>query len=197
MESEKVVSTVSNTITVIYEGSDNEDDEDDDEEESGDRDGTGDRSIQHNKKEKLTRAQRRKKKLRNAQKHEDLKEKKQKQMTHDLHYVKGMMKQLAAEEERRKSNQKKKVDIVQSGPLGMSYDDAGAVLLSEELTSSLRTLRPRTCPIKSHVAAMVSSGDAVGKRSRKRRAFEKPHQAKRVKWVAKYKYSERANTPSG
>eukprot|EP01041_Mallomonas_annulata_P003257 gene3257-6444_t len=71
----------------------------------------------------------------------------------------------------------------------MTYEDAGSVPLSDELLGSLRCLRPKGNIIKDQVSKMRISKDMMDVDRRKRTKYEKPHGGKRIKWVAKYKYT--------
>ena len=152
--------------------------------------GTQNRGRKNN--EKKTRAERNKMRKHSEQKQEALKVKAEKKLHEDLRSVKAISKEIATEEQQRNIARKAAKALLKeknSQSPAMTYDEAGSVLLTDELTGSLRTLRPELCPIKSHIASMISNGDAISKDARKRKAYEKPHAGKQIKWVAKYKYS--------
>lgn len=109
-----------------------------------------------------------------------------KRLENDIYSVKNIVKKLAAQESIGLLKKKSIPHSNESSEIG--YEDAGLLLLSDELTSSLRTLKSKGCFVKSQVAHMISTGDANAKNSRRRRAFEKPHAGKKIKWVAKHKY---------
>ena len=144
-----------------------------------------------NKNEKKTRAERNKMRRLSEHKQEVLKLKADKKLSHDLNSVKAIKKEIATEEQRKNIVKKERKALMKqknSQVRTMSYSEAGSVLLTEELSGNLRNLKPEICPIKSHIATMISNGDAVDKNARKRKAYEKPHGGKQIKWVAKYKY---------
>ena len=139
--------------------------------------------------EKITRAKRNKAKMHKLRELETQKAKAEKKMSRDISSVKALVKQMNADEVAKQIKKKNKMDEKTSKQeYSLNYFDAGVALLTDELSGSLRTLRTRVCPLRAQVASMVSAGKAAPKNSRKRRAFEKPHAGKKVKWVAKYKY---------
>ena len=71
----------------------------------------------------------------------------------------------------------------------MSYDDVSTVPLTDELKGSLRAMRPKGVASVLQKATMLAAGDLMAKDRRKRRVYEKPHGAKRIKYVARYKYT--------
>lgn len=181
IDQNKVSSEINpNVITVLPDGNDESSDDDDDDDDCDIKDGP---IMKRHKAKPKTRAQRNKIRERKTKEHLERHQKAAKKLTHDLQRVKSITKELVVQET------KNVVDVKQQSKLSvMSYNDAGAVLLTDELTGNLRTLKPVVCPIKSHIMAMVETGELVGKNNRKRRAYEKPHQAKQVKWVARHKY---------
>jgi hypothetical protein len=69
----------------------------------------------------------------------------------------------------------------------MTYVEAEAVPLSDELGGSLRTIVPKGRAVVDQTNAMRDAGELTA-RDRRRRTREKPHAGKKIKWVAKYKY---------
>lgn len=72
----------------------------------------------------------------------------------------------------------------------MSYEEIGAIPLSDELGGGLRTVLPKGVALSHHASAMRQSGDLAAIDRRTRRAHEKPHGPRRTAWHAKYKYNE-------
>jgi hypothetical protein len=142
--------------------------------------------------QKVTKAKRNKAKLQSLRAAEAAKSKAEKRMNRDIVSVKALVKQVNSEElskqikaKNRKKEKETKIELMRNVS---NHFDAVSVPLSDELSGSLRTLTTRVCPLRAQVATLVSDGKAVAKNSRKKRAFEKPHAGKKVKWVARYKY---------
>lgn len=170
-----------------------DDDVDDNDRGDGDGDIDEDAPIRLLKRpQKVTKAKRNKAKLQNLRIAEAAKLKVEKRMNHDIVSVKALLKQVNSEElskqVKAKNMRKEKESKQELRRNSLNYFDALSVPLSDELSGSLRTLTPRVCPLRAQVASLVKDGKAVAKNSRKKRAFEKPHAGKNVKWVARHKY---------
>ena len=192
LDKARVDSTIESTIPRIR--SNSGDNSDTDSELSDDEGSVNGRVEGGGKKmnEKKTKAERNKMRRQNALKQEALKVQAEKRLSQDLHSIKTITKDIAKEEQQRNIASKTKKALLKeknSQPPGMTYTEAGSVLLTDELSGSLRTLKPELCPIKSHIDTMVVKGDVIRKDARKRKAYERPHGGKQVKWVARYKYT--------
>lgn len=175
-------------------GDDSDSDEDSVDEKFNGEDLINERTQNKGRKiiEKKTKVERNKMRRQSEQIHEALKVKAEKRLSQELRSLKAISKEIATEEQQKNIARKTKKALLKEKNAqlpAMTYNEAGSVLLTDELTGSLRTLRPELCPIKSHIATMISNGDAISKDARKRKAYEKPHSGKQIKWVAKYKYT--------
>jgi len=70
----------------------------------------------------------------------------------------------------------------------LTYEEAACVPLSDELHGSLRQVVPKGNRAKDHQNNMVSAGITSTSLRRNRRAYEKPHASKNIKWIPKYHY---------
>lgn len=77
---------------------------------------------------------------------------------------------------------------IESNTLSLGYEDVGTVPLSDEIGGGLREVIPKGTSLVDRAVTMRRTGDLNVQNKRARRAYEKPHAAKRVVWVAKYKY---------
>lgn len=77
---------------------------------------------------------------------------------------------------------------IDSNILSLGYEDVGTVPLSDEIGGGLREVIPKGTSLVDRAVTMRRTGDLNVQNKRARRAYEKPHAAKRVVWVAKYKY---------
>jgi len=77
---------------------------------------------------------------------------------------------------------------IDSNTLNLGYEDVGTVPLSDEIGGGLREVIPKGTSLVDRAVTMRRTGDLNVQNKRARRAYEKPHAAKRVVWVAKYKY---------
>ena len=194
-ERENVRYVVSPTLTAVEDTKDGDDaiddyHEDSDSQKSLEEFGEDRHTSGKKKHEKKTTSQRNKMRRLNARKLEDSKSKALKKQAHDINSIKTIVKVLTKEDQSRHRARKVKEDMkCASNIQSMTYDDAGAIFLSNELPGNLRSLKPSTCPVKSHLALMAEKGTVTRKNDRKRRAYEKPHQGKNIKWVARYKYA--------
>ena len=174
------------TKSVLVEGFDSDEDDDDDDD---DVDGT-EQPTKRRKMEKLTRAQRNKIKARNIATFESNKEAADKMILKGLDRLPEVLKSIEAEEKRRANmkafREAQKKETTEKGAL--SKEEAVLVPLSDELRGSLRTILPKGCAVKDQARSMRVSGDLMAQDRRKRKAYEKPHASKQIKWHAKYKY---------
>jgi hypothetical protein len=77
---------------------------------------------------------------------------------------------------------------IDSITLNLGYEDVGTVPLTDEIGGGLREVIPKGTSLVDRAVTMRRTGDLNVQNKRARRAYEKPHAAKRVVWVAKYKY---------
>ena len=169
----------------------NTNDDSDESSTSGEEDDPEETTKTSNKKknEKVSKAKRRRKKLLKEKEVAIRNVKADKKMSQDILYVKSIVKSLNKNDDKLSKIKPGQNTTLLSENKTIASQDTSSLLLTDELTSNLRTLRTRSCPIKNQISHMISNGEAFPKNRRKPRAFEKPHAAKRVKWVAKYKYS--------
>lgn len=147
-------------------------------------------SLTHRRPKPLTRVQKNKKRLRSVIKQESLQEKVEASILKSIDRLPIVLKSIEMEEEHRtavkSANLLKKTVALDS--TAMTYDEAGLVPLTDELSGSMRTIIPKGCCIVDRVKTMTRVGDVTNKSKRKRRAYEKPQTGKNIKWFPKYKY---------
>lgn len=143
---------------------------------------------------KLTRAQRNKLRSKRIANYERAQDQMQKNLEKGINQLPKHIKSVEDEEAKKKAQrefriaQKEESQREQEAELAaMTYEEAGAVPLTDELTGSLRQLKPKGIPISSHVELMTASGDVADRNRRARKKREKPHAPKKVKWIPKYK----------
>lgn len=173
--------------------SDDDDDSQDNKNNNNDNDIDELNSIHINKKQvntniKLTKTQRNRMKRQLNKTNTELIEKQKNKLLKTIdNQLPTIIKQLNDEEKLSKHIQNFKIikksvtDDCITAP--MTYDIAGDVPLSDELTGSLRTLIPRGNRLRDHSKWKAEVGDVNEKSKRKRRAYERPHGAGRVKWI--------------
>jgi hypothetical protein len=148
--------------------------------------------IRKKKQVKFTRAQRNKIKTRNALTFEVNKDKFEKDLNKSIDSLPFVLRTLASEEQIQETRQQMKQNNKQRAEdeklvHSLSYEDARAVPLTDELTGSLRTIIPKGVAVLDRTLQMRLSGDLSLRDRRKRKAYEKPHADKNVVWVPKYK----------
>lgn len=168
-------------------GDDNEDSGDDDEDVNGTK-------KSRKQREKMTKAQRNKQKARNIAKYEEEKIRLEKIKEKQANNVGTLLKEVRREEEEVKSikeaKKAKKQETDEMNMYAMTYQEAGTIPLSDELSGSLRQIIPKGIPLVSMENEMRRQGDLSERDRRNRRAYEKPHASERVVWVPKYKVHE-------
>jgi regulator of replication initiation timing len=123
------------------------------------------------------------------QSHEEEQARAAKRLEKDLSRADLFLKSIEEEHDRTLRNKQLrelKAEASVADPTALHRDEINAVPLSDELKGSLRRLTPRGGHIIDRVEEMRRAGELVG-RDRKRRRNEKPHGARRVVWVPKYK----------
>ncbi len=114
---------------------------------------------------------------------------KEKKLLAEISNVDKHLKTIVEEERIRES--KKELKALQKqkkpDPAALTYAEAGAIPLSDELSGSVRTIKPKGLLVVDKVNEMRERGELTA-RTRKRRHFDNPHGARKVVWVPKYKY---------
>jgi nucleolar protein 53 len=166
--------------------------------DSDDESNASDDEDAKNKKRRqkvLTKAQRNKRRARRQAEHEAKLVAMEKKKLCDIIVVKHIKKNLAKEEAERLAQKKvrealeverKRAEEEEKTKRLRSYE-VSAVPLTDELQGSLRAIKPKGAPTLDTMQSMIASGETRAAFARKRRAYEKPHGAKRQKWIPKYK----------
>ena len=145
--------------------------------------------------DKMTRTERNKQRERKRRVHEENLNRNAKKLGRSLNTAaevsKKLKKEKAEQEKRRKDILKLKKATAEKQKISLTYHEAGYVPLPGELVGrgSLRLIRPKGSTIVAQQQGMVEVGDATSRTRRNRKHNEKPHAAKRIKWVAKHKYT--------
>ena len=160
----------------------------DDDEEGGDEEV---KAIRAKPREKLTRAERNKQKTRRMREAREATLRQEKDLLKQVNETGRIAKQLRRDEEARcraaKELARKKNATRLAKEREVRPEEVLGVALTEELHGTLRQIQPIGNPMTLQVAKMEEAGSAISRHHRKRRANEKPHQGKRIKWVPKYK----------
>ena len=138
----------------------------------------------------MTRAQRNKQKAGKALNVEQLKVKANNVLQKAIGSLPHLLRSIEAETKQQEARRALR-DVKQAeahDDSAMSYADAGSVPLTDELSGSLRTMRPKGSMLQTAVANMRATGEVTVIDRRKRRKSERRFAQKKVKWVAKYKY---------
>lgn len=145
-------------------------------------------------KERLTRAKRNKIKAKNMLSAEGSQKLNEEKFLKTIDKLPLIMKESAKNEREKelkiklRSLRKQKKFDSDNDPNRLSIDEVAVVPLSDELSGSLRRIVPKGVPIKLQTVKMLKDGKLTPRDRRKRNKRDKPHGAKRVVWVAKYKY---------
>jgi len=176
-----------------------DDDDDDDEVDSADDDNDDDDVDKKTKKQKskITKSERNRKREHKERVFLENQTRKEKSLLKAIGTATTLVKDLS-KTQKLKNNQKlevekKKQEAAASQKdrlINMSYDDAGQVPLSDELGGSLRTMIPKGNRAKDLMKWKIEKGDMLQKGARKRKAFEKPHAKKKIKWISSIKHRE-------
>jgi hypothetical protein len=163
-------------------------DEDEDEDDGLENDG----ALRKKRKQRvLTKAERNKRRERKHAQHIASQQEQRKQQLKDLSRLDRLQEEINAEEaERQFKQQVKEAELAQAATNTdpeLPVHDVSAVALSDELHGSLRQMIPKGTAVSERLQAMISVGETAAPFTRKRRAYEKPHAAKRIKWFPKYK----------
>jgi Nop53 (60S ribosomal biogenesis) len=149
------------------------------------------RKLSRRRGAKLTRAQRNKMRARKIADHHASIANVDKQILKDINSIPSIIRDIDAEEKHcvAELELKKLLKEESLAADNMTYEEAGIVPLSDELTGSLRTLLPKGVLVKSLESDMRKSGKLMEARRRARRKDEHPHGAKNIRWIDKYKYT--------
>lgn len=199
-EAERIDSLVlinpNNSIDKFELSDDGSDDSEGEEDEEGD--GTTGKSygkLSRKQRTKMTRAQRNKIKARNMAEYEKSKETVETSVLKAIEGLPGLLKGMAKEERQlaARHQQEKKLKAAREAEEArpkLGSNEVGQVALSDELSGSLRSLIPKSVGVVDQTNHMTESGDLMRRDRRKRRAYEKPHGAKNVVWIPKYKVNQ-------
>lgn len=162
--------------------------------EDSDDDSSSDLDEYNNKKskpsERLTRAQKNKRKARSEAAAERMKAEHEMSFLKSIDRIPKVMKDL--EEKERESEAKQKLRelrlLQKNSEEKKNPEEIALVPLSDELNGTLRQLVPKGVALKLQAMELVTKGKAMAKNRRKRRKYENPHGAKKVVWIPKYKY---------
>lgn len=163
--------------------------------DSGDEDGDGETQVgsrrSRRKGSKFTRAQRNKMRTRKIKSFAELKQKQELSLLKEIDSSGKILESIEKEEEserkRRELLELQKAEEAVRDAARLSYAEAAAVPLSDELRGSLRQITAKGLRIGDKVNEMRSNGQ-LSKRDRKRKHFEAPHGASKLVWIPKYKY---------
>jgi hypothetical protein len=168
---------------------DDTDDEDDEMIQTTDRT----KSKETNKRTKIvTRAMKNRKRSRQEQSFLESKKEAAKKLLKDIDVLPKLLQDVENKEKEINNKQTLRSLKLQTDKQGtnLSYENADMIPLSDELNGSLRSIVPKGNQLKDRLLTMVENGDAASKNRRKAKAFEKPHSAPKLKWVAKYKLTK-------
>lgn len=162
--------------------------DEDEEEEDLENDG----ALRKKRKQRvLTKADKNKRRERKHAQHIASQQELRKQQLKDLNRLERLQGEIDAEEaERQFKQQVKEAELAQAAANTdpeLPVHDVSAVALSDELHGSLRQMIPKGTAVSERMQAMISVGETAAPFTRKRRTYEKPHAAKRIKWFPKYK----------
>lgn len=171
-----------------FSDSDSDDSNSGAEEQSG-GDQVGSRRTRRNGS-KLTRAQRNKIRFRKAKSYQELKQKQELRILKEIDNSAKILDSL--EQKELRSLRKKELEELKKAETALdssrlTYEEAGAVPLTDELKGSLRQITAKGMLVGDKVHEMRDKGQLM-KRDKKRKHFEAPHGAEKIVWIPKYKY---------
>lgn len=152
----------------------------------------------HRLPQKKTRAQRNKEKNRKLLRYQKAMQLKEQRLLNSINkipkHLSAIEKKIEENEIKKKSIELLKKETEERLAKEMTYNDAGAVPLTEELNGSLRCIKPLGLAVSQQSIAMRAVGNINDRmKARNRKKGEKLHPQKRVKWIPKYKYKETSN----
>jgi nucleolar protein 53 len=167
------------------------DDDDEDDDDDGGADGISQSAKKAKMKEKKTRAQRNKERRRKDQEAERSVEQSEKRLLKDIEKLPALVQSIEKEERKVASLRLLRKVQAQSAvdETAMTYEEAGAVPLSDELSGTLRRVIPKGSGLNSTVTKFKSTGAIQFRDKFKRHKGDNLHTRKRVVWVARHKYT--------
>ena len=174
---------------------DSEDEDDDEEGEGEGREGEdgGDGAVRKAKlKEKKTRAQRNKERKRKDIEAGRSQEQGEKKLLKAIEQLPTLIKSIEKEEQKAAALRELRKVQAQSSldTTALSYEDAGAVPLTDELSGSLRRVIPKGSNLTSAVGKFKSTGAFQFRDKFKRKKGDTMQKTRRRVWVAKHKYTD-------
>lgn len=105
--------------------------------------------------------------------------------------LKESLKEEKLKEQKRKVRETKRQQELHANSMmvGITESEISSIPLTDELHGNLRSIIPKGISIQDRTNALLEKGE-FSSRSRKSRKVENPHGARRVKWIAKYKYGQ-------
>ena len=179
------------TRSVLVDSED--EDEDDDEEGEGEGEDGGDGAVRKAKlKEKKTRAQRNKERKRKDIEAGRSQEQGEKKLLKAIEQLPTLIKSIEKEEQKAAALRELRKVQAQSSldTTALSYEDAGAVPLTDELSGSLRRVIPKGSNLTSAVGKFKSTGAFQFRDKFKRKKGDTMQKTRRRVWVAKHKYTD-------
>ena len=176
------------TKSVLIDSDYDSDEEDEDEDGGGEGEGG---SRKRKIKDKKTRAQRNKERKRKDIDSVKALEQMERGVLKSIDSLPHILRSLDARE--KKAQALKALREVQAlsakDETALTYEEAGAVPLSDELGGSLRRVVPKGSSLNSAVTKVRQSGGFLMRDKFNRKKGDTLHATKKVKWVAKYKYT--------
>lgn len=177
---------------------DDEDEEDDDDEnalENFTEDGKVVQRKRVNKNNRLTTAQKNKRRTMKLAQQELEKTKKQGLILNTIDQIKTYQAELQAKEEKSKVKKEIREQLLaakkQLEDNSLTNQDVSTIPLSDELNGSLRTLIPKGIAVVDRTNSMLKAEKLTKKSRQLRKHGENPHGAKRIKWYPKYKLPQK------
>jgi hypothetical protein len=159
----------------------------DEDDEEGSVDDEAESSSKPRIRDRLTRTQRNKQKNKKESAHQRDKLSKESDFLKSISKLPTIVKELDEDEKQRellKEHKKKAIPSTSAEPT----IDPSLVPLSDELTGSLRKIIPKGIALKVQSLEMTTKGMLMARDRRRRQKKDKPHGAKKVVWIPKYKY---------
>jgi hypothetical protein len=148
-----------------------------------------------NKNNRLTTAQKNKKRAMKLAQQELEKLKKQEHILDTIEQIDNYQAELQTEEEKSKVKKEIREQLIaakkQMEETSLSTQDVPTVPLSDELNGSLRTIVPKGIAVIDRTHSMIKAEKLHAKSKQLRKHGENPHGAKRIKWVPKYKLPQK------
>jgi hypothetical protein len=179
------------TLSVMNTGDPESDEDEEDDEANPNRN-----RLSRRLRSKFTRAQRNKLRTRREENYGKNRDKMEADMLKSINTVPTILKALNVDKQVQQNRKAvaaahAKEKLLQEQHMettGMTYQEAGAIPLSDELQGSLRQMKPKGVLLNEEVSKLQKAGDMMEQDRRKRRKGEKPHGQEKIRWVAKHKY---------